>query len=580
MPGPYLYPGVYVEEIPSGVRPITGASTANTAFVDYFSRGPIDRAVRITSLLDFEREFGGLDPLSEASYAIQQYYLNGGRVAWVVRVAAADARAAARVLTGAQVYPGMSGAGMAGSGAAPGGQILTVTARSPGRWGNYLQVAVDYRGVTQAAGSPNAFNLVVREVTETGNRRVVQAIETYRNLNVDATSTRYVETVVNRDSRLVQVAYTGGGALPAPTAADAVGDAGRAIWLRLGQDGYQEGDTVSPARPEWGAVTFAEGSNGTLPGSDEWAQADGSRALLGTVVPGDPAPLNRGIYELERIAPDIFNLLCLPAAALLSDSSRQTVLAAAATLCEDRRAFLLVDIPPAVDTVPDMTAWVSSDEKPQTNNAAVYFPRLQIPDPLRDNELRSTGPSGTLAGIYARTDAERGVWKAPAGIDAGLRNASLPVKLTDLENGALNPLGVNVLRSFPVYGNVSWGARTLEGSDQQASEWKYISVRRTALFIEESLFQALKWVVFEPNDEPLWAQIRLNVGAFMQGLFRQGAFAGRSPREAYLVKCDAETTTRDDVNLGIVNILVGFAPLKPAEFVIIKLQQLAGQAQS
>jgi hypothetical protein len=189
------------------------------------------------------------------------------------------------------------------------------------------------------------------------------------------------------------------------------------------------------------------------------------------------------------------------------------------------------------------------------------------------------GPSGTLAGIYARTDAERGVWKAPAGIEAALRNASLPVKLTDLETGALNPIGTNVLRSFPIYGNVAWGARTLEGSDQQASEWKYVPVRRTALFIEESLYQSLKWVVFEPNDEPLWAQIRLNVGSFMQGLFRQGAFAGKTPREAYLVKCDSETTTQADVNLGIVNIVVGFAPLTPAEFVIIKLQQMAGQVQ-
>jgi uncharacterized protein len=149
--------------------------------------------------------------------------------------------------------------------------------------------------------------------------------------------------------------------------------------------------------------------------------------------------------------------------------------------------------------------------------------------------------------------------------------------LTDAENGALNPLGINCLRSFPIFGNIVWGARTLEGADQQASEWKYVPVRRTALFIEESLYRGLKWVVFEPNDEPLWSQIRLNVGAFMQNLFRQGAFQGRTPREAYFVKCDSETTTQNDINLGIVNIVVGFAPLKPAEFVILKLQQMAGQ---
>jgi phage tail sheath protein FI len=189
-------------------------------------------------------------------------------------------------------------------------------------------------------------------------------------------------------------------------------------------------------------------------------------------------------------------------------------------------------------------------------------------------------PSGAVAGIFARTDAQRGVWKAPAGQDASFVGVSqLSVPLTDDENGELNPLGVNCLRAFPIIGRVVWGARTLQGADQLASEWKYTPVRRTALFIEESLYRGTKWVVFEPNDEPLWAQIRLNVGAFMHNLFRQGAFQGSSPRDAYFVKCDKETTTQNDIDLGIVNILVGFAPLKPAEFVVIQIQQMAGQIQ-
>jgi phage tail sheath protein FI len=152
--------------------------------------------------------------------------------------------------------------------------------------------------------------------------------------------------------------------------------------------------------------------------------------------------------------------------------------------------------------------------------------------------------------------------------------------LTDEENGQLNPLGINCLRAKVPVGPVVWGSRTLQGNDQLASEWKYIPVRRTALFIEESLYRGTQWVVFEPNDEPLWAQIRLNVGAFMHNLFRQGAFQGRTPRDAYFVKCDKETTTQNDINLGIVNIVVGFAPLKPAEFVIIKIQQIAGEIQT
>jgi hypothetical protein len=185
-----------------------------------------------------------------------------------------------------------------------------------------------------------------------------------------------------------------------------------------------------------------------------------------------------------------------------------------------------------------------------------------------------------VAGVFARTDATRGVWKAPAGQDAGLIGVpQLSVPLTDDENGELNPLGINCLRAFPVIGRVVWGARTLDGADRLASEWKYVPVRRVALFIEESLYRGTKWVVFEPNDEPLWAQIRLNVGAFMSDLFRQGAFQG-DRRSAYFVKCDKDTTTQNDIDKGIVNILVGFAPLKPAEFVVIKIQQIAGQIQT
>jgi len=246
----------------------------------------------------------------------------------------------------------------------------------------------------------------------------------------------------------------------------------------------------------------------------------------------------------------------------------------------NKRAFYIVDIPPGVQREDQVRAWMADHDGLRSRNAAVYFPRLQIADALNDFRARSVGPSGTLAGVYARTDASRGVWKAPAGIDARLLGATLQQQLTDRENGGLNPLGINILRTFPIFGNVAWGARTLEGADQQASEWKYIPIRRTALFIEESLFQALKWVVFEPNDEPLWSQIRLNVGAFMNDLFRQGAFQGSTPREAYFVKCDAESTTQNDIDRGIVNILVGFAPLKPAEFVVIKIQQIAGQIET
>jgi len=214
-------------------------------------------------------------------------------------------------------------------------------------------------------------------------------------------------------------------------------------------------------------------------------------------------------------------------------------------------------------------------------NAAIYFPRVIESDPLRSGQPDTFVACGILAGIWARTDVARGVWKAPAGLDASLNGIQgLAVTMTDAENGMLNPLGINCLRSFPVNGRVVWGGRTLRGADVSADDYKYIPVRRLALYIEESLYRGTQWVVFEPNDTPLWAQIRLNVGAFMNNLFRQGAFQGTTPQQAYFVKCDNETTTQNDINLGIVNIVVGFAPLKPAEFVIIQIQQIAGDIQT
>lgn len=243
--------------------------------------------------------------------------------------------------------------------------------------------------------------------------------------------------------------------------------------------------------------------------------------------------------------------------------------------------MLLVDSPSSWTDKDTAKAGIAAGVGTNSKNAAIFFPRLRQPNPLRDNQVEEFVPCGAVAGIFARTDTQRGVWKAPAGLEATLRGVpELSVKLTDDENGELNPLGVNCLRSFPIIGRIIWGSRTLRGADILADEYKYIPVRRLALFIEESLYRGTQWVVFEPNDEPLWAQIRLNVGAFMQNLFRQGAFQGTTPREAYFVKCDSETTTQNDINLGIVNIVVGFAPLKPAEFVIIKIQQMAGQIET
>lgn len=280
---------------------------------------------------------------------------------------------------------------------------------------------------------------------------------------------------------------------------------------------------------------------------------------------------------------DVFNLMVLPRADdgtnRQTDANRAEVWSEASAFCAGERAFLLIDPPSDPGS-----GWETSDDAVtgvdalriglETRSAAVYWPRLRLADG------RSLDPAGAMAGLMARIDANRGVWKAPAGLEATLRGVrGVAQPMSDAENGLINPRAVNALRAFPA-GVVAWGARTLVGYDGSGNiDDKYIPVRRTTLFIEESLYRGLQFAVFEPNDEPLWAQIRLAAGSFMNGLFRQGAFAGRKASDAYFVQCDATTTTATDINLGIVNVIVGFAPLKPAEFIVVTIRQIAGQTQ-
>jgi hypothetical protein len=389
-------------------------------------------------------------------------------------------------------------------------------------------VGHDSKGNLPPAADVNEFNLLIEERVAGSATEIAQR-ETFLNVSRLAGSPRFITTILDQESKLVRV----------------------------------RGD-VPTARPELGAVDATADS-----GSDGVAIQDEQ------INPTNPD--KDGMFALEKA--DLFNLLCIPPLDRDTDISPGTR-DAAAKYCADRRALFVVDPPSNWNDIATAEKEVSEVNKfmRRSKNAAAFFPRVRMQDPLKENRLATFAPCGAVAGIMARTDTQRGVWKGPAGLEATITGArELAVKMTDGENGRLNPLGLNCLRTFPVTGHVVWGARTLEGADQLASEWKYIPVRRLALYIQESLFRGTQWVVFEPNDEPLWAQIRLNLGAFMQNLFRQGAFQGQSPREAYFVKCDKETTTQDDINRGVVNILVGFAPLKPAEFVVIKIQQIAGQ---
>ena len=643
MPVAPTYPGVYVEELPSGVHTITGVSTAVTAFLGYFSQGPMNQATQLFSVADLERNFGSLIVNSEAGYGINQFFANGGAEAWVVRVAAGSPAPAATQIESMSHTP------------AP---ILLATAISPGNWGNSVRLAIDYNTTAPTA----SFNLTVTQVDST-TPPIALVTEVYRNLKLTSADPNNAVAVVNNASALVQLSLIGTPTtLPAPTgtvsgdvsavnlsaaalatdemtvtiegsqpltsqvtlgaAPASLTDLAATLQARLQSLGSPPAipnatvalipgaalapgpgtamhlqisaamtdpsltltfsgnlaSTLQLAPPAWtnvqqyalGAAAAAEFQGTSVVGTDG-NPPDGAGLI------GDPLA-KTGIYALDNVS---FNILCLPDVMNLSDTDAFAVISAAETYCAPRWAFLLVD-PPQVaasrDSLTGIQDWLTQYATLRSSYAALYFPRPQIPDPLNGYRLRSVGPSGTIAGLYAQTDGTRGVWKAPAGTAATLTNvAALTYTMTDAENGVLNPQAINCLRSLPVYGNVCWGARTLDGADQLASDWKYIPVRRLALYIEASLYQGTQWVVFEPNDEPLWSQIRLNVGAFMRGLFQQGAFQGSTPNSAYFVKCDSDTTTQADINLGVVNILVGFAPLKPAEFVILQIQQIAGQ---
>ncbi len=395
-PPPVVYPGVYVEEVPSRPPTIEGVATAVTAFLGATRRGPLQRPIALSSFHDFELIFGQLWEASPLGFAVRDFFLNGGERAIIVRLKRAGAR----------------------------------------------------RG---------------------------------------------------RDSAALQ------------------------------SDDYL-------------------GREGVATGLHALAQAE-------------------------------FNLLCLPPPTFQRDLAAE-VWSGAADYCERRRAFLLIDAPAtwrnAAEARGDGVSTGIAALGTRSKNAAVYFPRLRLTNPLPASEL-DFAACGAIAGVFARTDGRRGVWKAPAGLEAMLQGvAQVSPNLTDAESGLLHPLGINCLRA--VAGRcVVWGARTLQGDDRFASEWKYIPVRRLALFIEESVDRGTKWAVLAANDEALWARVRGSVELFLDSLFRAGAFQGTTSRQAYFVKCGNDTTTADDLAAGAFVIEIGFAPLRPAEFVSVRVRQRAGE---
>ena len=545
MPIHPTFPGVSVQELSNGVHTITGVPTSITAFLGRAFLGPAHTPTLIGSFADFQRNFGDLDPDYPMSYAVRDFYLNGGSQAIIVQIYKSAPPPAGGTTPSGNAPP-------ADSASINLGNNLILDAIGPGSWGGKLRATVS----AAASNAPlppgltntDLFNLALQYLIDPTNP----------NPNNQGPQEFYYNLTVKNGPQRIDYA--------------------------LSTSQFVSVRTPYPTNPQ-------------VPAANTYSASGGADSQLLTTTNDFLGDQNNqtGMYALDKV--DIFNLLCIPPDTRDGDliphgdsDHGASFFTSVMQYCNTRRALFIVD--PPLSWGQNVTKFVS-DVNNNTNpgfpamintfssNAAVYFPRLIEADPFYKGQAGTFAPCGAIAGIMAATDASRGVWKAPAGTTAILNGVSgLQAPLSNDQNGKLNQVGINCLRTFPIFGSVVWGARTLRGADQLADEYKYVPVRRTALYIEESLYRGLQWVVFEPNDEPLWAQIRLNVTAFMQDLFRKGAFQGKTPKDAYLVKCDSETTTQTDINNGIVNILVGFAPLKPAEFVMLQIEQLAGQTQA
>jgi len=533
MPVNPTYPGIYVEELPSSSHTIIAAPTSITVFIGYShpflgeyaeSTTNWGTAVRIFSFADYERIFGGLFRSTELDtnlpYAVSEFFLNGGSDAYVVGIQPKYYDSATTQADDIRPATGDLGG-------------ITFTSRQVTDSTNPLEVTI--RNVRSVSGSDVGDIMI----TCGSQRETYPSVKMLAGAIAGITDRDYVNTRL-ADSGLVTVTPVGGGT-----------DYGNRF----------TGATLG------GVLTH---KLATMPGPEHFT----------TPYQMFNAEDFTKVFDAEKSLDkvEIFNLLSIPGVADLS------VVSAALHFCESKRAFMILD--PQVDTGADSSSGLPTIESTLATiphgvpNGALYFPYLKTIDPLTSLE-RDRPPSGFVAGVYARTDNNRGVWKAPAGLETSLLDTPGVVdsgRMTDMRQGILNPKGLNVLRSFPGAGTVIWGARTLVTETQE--QWRYIPVRRTALFIEQSLVRNLGWVVFEPNDEPLWTAIRISIENFMLSLFRQQAFQGSSPSEAFLVQCDKTTTRQVDIDAGRVNILVGFRPLKPAEFVVIRISQLAGQVQS
>lgn len=544
------YPGVYVVEVPPVARAITAASTSTAAFIGMAERGPINEAILVTSLTEFFDRFGGFtnkdllgvkeyrDGEVYLPYAVWAFFQNGGSKCYIIRLAPGAQAAKIIVSKG-----GKPGAEKPTKGATPtaeatvtateppfgeaegefaGDGLFKVWANSQGVWGNGLELQVS-KGSNQIIVKKDG-----QDVKEDTFRLDVMlhgaVVETFDGLSMRKDHQSFVKNNINDLSKYLRITMVvDEGALPAPAS-------------------YTLGGGSAPTD-----VTNKEVANQLTDGTSALDKVtDVSLIAAPGYVDETGEIANMGFRYVEGHRNQLGD------------------------------AFFIADVPKKVSTRDSGLAFVKSLTPGVNGYGAVYFPWVKARDQIAKgtNPVILLPPSGFMAGLYARIDNTRGVWKSPAGTEASVAGVlGLATNLTDKDQGVINLAGLNAIRSFPGKGTLVWGART----PSPDIAWRYLSVRRMANFLKSSIYDGIQWAVFEPNDAPLWSALKMNIEGFMRDLFRQGAFEGATTDQAFFVKCDAETTTPTDQQKGIVNVLVGFAPLKPAEFIVIKLSQKVAQ---
>jgi len=532
-----------VEEIPSGSKPIEAVGTSVAAFVGYTEQGPLGEPTLISTWDQYEKIFGGIheifpddalglqDPMGHSVYA---FFQNGGSKAYIVRITAADGSATEAAASSADYEDGSSNA------------LMTFSAVNEGEWGDTLVVRVTPKGPLPADGSAPPLDKFVLEVG-TGTGDDFEALEKFTEISLDPDDTHFIDHVVNDASAYVTLTLAGADETEEAASASAA--------LALWRTGF--GTEAAPAA-EAIELSLGGGNNGEVPDQDAydavWARFTKIRDINIILLPGQ-------VYT----------------------ESGNPFIDSAIAHCEAMRSRMVIIDPPVGTELNDEND-VTDLGLPTQTYCALYYPWVKVANPFYNADTNPgaertvlVAPSAFGAGMWAKTDGRRGVWKAPAGVETSLLGvAGLEWTVEDAEQDFLNPLGVNALRKMPGYGTVVWGTRTL--STKSNPEWRYIPVRRTAIFIEQSIYNGIQWAVFEPNDHRLWSSLRANVESFMNGLFRAGAFQGEKSGDAYFVRCGlGSTMTQDDVDRGQVIVLIGFAPVKPAEFVIVRLQQKVGQ---